>query len=636
MSLLAELKRRNVIRMAGLYLVGAWLTVQVAETLLPIFGTPGWVLKTLVVLLALGFVPALVFSWVFELTSTGLKRDGEVASSESIAPQTARRMDRLFFAGLLALIVVIAADRWWPRAAAERAEKGSESFSDVPGSANAESVASENDSDSFSATTNSPIAPNSIAVLPFVNMSADKDNEYFSDGISEELLNVLVRVEGLQVASRTSSFAFKGGELGSRAIAEQLKVAHLLEGSVRKSGNQVRITAQLIDAANDRHLWSETFDRELTDIFVIQDEIAKAIVGALRGALKVADGDSPAVEVKADTDNLPAYETYLKARELFIARRDMQEGVRLFERVVELDPKFARGWEGLAGIYSVAESWGIRDRDYTELARTAARRALELDAKLSMPWAALGMAEMNNAPINWETGLAHFDRAIAADANNATAWLFRSIAWLNLGFFERAHADQDRCLAIDPAYRNCVRWKSLTHLHAGQIEQALALFERGVAEGFTTNRAFEFVPLLHARGDRIGARLLLHEMGANTAAQTAIMARLDDPQTPGDDANELARRFFMEGDSEWIAGVDDATGYLFFGAFDRVADADQLSFDTGVTWLSLPAEWRNSPGFKKLVTRVGLADYWRKHGYPPQCRPLGKSDFECVPPAPVP
>ncbi|MEO6065609.1 MAG: tetratricopeptide repeat protein, partial [Lysobacterales bacterium] len=362
-----------------------------------------------------------------------------------------------------------------------------------------------------------------------------------------------------------------------------------------------------------------------------QDEIAKAIVGALRGALKVSGNDVPAVEVKADTDNLPAYETYLKARELFIARRDLKEGVRLFERVVELDPKFARGWEGLAGIYSVAESWGIRDRDYTELARTAARRALELDAKLSMPWAALGMAEMNNPPIDWEKGLENLNRAIAADPNNATAWLFRSIAWLNLGFFERAHADQDRCLAIDPAYRNCMRWKAVTHLHAGQIEKALALYERGVAEGFVRNRAADFVPFLHARGDRIGARLLLQEMGADTATQTVIMARLDDPQAPIADVDDLVRRFFMEGDSQWVASVDDATGYLYFGAFDRVADAKRLAFDTGVTWNALPSGWRNSPGFKKLVTRLGLVDYWRKHGYPPQCRPVGKNDFECDP-----
>jgi TolB-like protein len=164
------------------------------------------------------------------------------------------------------------------------------------------------------------LAGTSIAVLPFVNMSEDKNNEYFSDGISEELLNVLVRVDGLGVASRTSSFSYKGSPLGAAAIASALRVNHVLEGSVRKAGNQVRITAQLIDAVNDRHLWSETYDRELTDIFAIQEEIANSIVNPLRDELGPTQLTAPAVTVRADTENLEAYELYLKARELFIAR----------------------------------------------------------------------------------------------------------------------------------------------------------------------------------------------------------------------------------------------------------------------------------------------------------------------------
>ena len=238
----------------------------------------------------------------------------------------------------------------------------------------------------------------SIAVLPFVNMSGDKDNEYFSDGISEELLNVLVRVDGLGVASRTSSFAYKGSPLGTAAIAEALKVNHVLEGSVRKSGNHVRITAQLIDAVDDRHLWSETYDRELTDIFAIQEEIANSIVDALRDELGTAQSATSVVTVRADTENLEAYELYLKARELFIARRELPESIRLFEQVTQMDPGFARGWEGLAAVYAVANSWGIDDRDYDALAKSAAERALQLDPALSMPWAALATAEQRSGP----------------------------------------------------------------------------------------------------------------------------------------------------------------------------------------------------------------------------------------------
>jgi len=220
--------------MAGLYLVGAWLILQVAETLLPIFHTPDWVLQAMVVLLALGFVPAVVFSWLFELTPEGIKRDAEVTPDQSIASTTGRRMDRLILAGVLALIAVIAADRYWPRPpSADRetapvpAANGSTAHAPAPAAAEKKAA---------------PVAPdpNSIAVLPFVNISADKENEYFSDGISEELLNALVRVDGLQVASRTSSFAYKGREMSSQEIAGELHVSHLLEGSV-SIGNSIAI-----------------------------------------------------------------------------------------------------------------------------------------------------------------------------------------------------------------------------------------------------------------------------------------------------------------------------------------------------------------------------------------------------------
>ena len=620
MRLLAELKRRNVIRMAGLYLVGAWLIVQVAATLLPTFDAPTWVMKVLVALLAIGFMAAIVFSWLYELTPDGLKRDGEVSPEQSIAAQTARRMDRLIFAGLLALIAVIAADRYWPRA--------------QPPAATAPVAAEPIAAPAPSAPTDPPepaatIDPNSIAVLPFVNMSADKDNEYFSDGISEELLNVLVRVDGLSVASRTSSFAYKGRELSAAEIAGELKVAHILEGSVRKSGNRVRITAQLIDTGSDRHLWSETFDRELTDIFAIQDEIANAIVAALRETL----GETAAapVVVRADTENLQAYDLYLKARELFIARSELPESVRLFERAVELDPKFARGWEGLAAVNAIVESWGIDDRDYNAMVRPAAERALKLDPTLSMAWAALSMAEQNEKTPDWASALELSGKAIAADAKNATAYLWRSIALLNLGFFDRALADLDDCLRIDPAYRNCTRWKAQALLFAGDVQQALTLFEQNVASGFIANRAIGFVPALVARGDTLAARLLLDKLQVSAVLSAVMIEALADLETPRPDAAAIIER----PDSGIIKatsglGLSKAMAYLWAGDFDRAADADfGGTTDSILAWeLSRPA-WRNSPGFKRTLQKNGVLGYWQAHGFPPQCRALGEADFEC-------
>ncbi len=472
-------------------------------------------------------------------------------------------------------------------------------------------------------------AGTSIAVLPFVNMSGDKDNEYFSDGISEELLNVLVRVDGLGVASRTSSFAYKGSPLGTAAIASALKVNHLLEGSVRKAGNHVRITAQLIDAANDRHLWSETYDRELTDIFAIQEEIANSIVDALRDELGPAHKVAPAVTVRADTENLEAYEQYLKARELFIARRELPESIRLFEQVTQMDPGFARGWEGLAAVYAVANSWGIDDRDYAALAKSAAERALQLDPALSMPWAALATAEQQVWPVNWSRSLQLLDRAIAADAHNSTAFLWRGIAWVDLGFFERAIADFERCLVLDPKYQNCTRWKAIGLLYLGKTEPAMKLFEQGVANGFIKNRAETFVAPMVRRGDRVGAMLVLRELRASPAVIVKVLQAIERPAPVA--AADLG---LIELDVLSVARPGDQTvtlarTYLWLGLYDRIpGNKDVTAFST-TQWEPGFAGFRNSGAFKQMLHDMGIPAYWREHGYPPHCRAVGANEFTC-------
>jgi TolB-like protein len=261
MSLFGELKRRNVFRVAIAYSVVAWLVAQVAELAMESFGSPDWVMKTLLLLLAIGLPIAIVFAWAFEMTPEGVKREKDVDRTTSITHQTGRKINTIIISVLvIALGFSVVTHRW-------AGGDGTESPAvDAP-------------------TQTTASSDQSIAVLPFVNMSNDADNEYFSDGISEELLNVLVRVEGLRVASRTSSFAFKGKDTSIPNIAESLGVEHVLEGSVRKAGNTVRVTAQLIDARTDTHLWSETYDRKLEDIFAIQDEISGHIVEALKIAL---------------------------------------------------------------------------------------------------------------------------------------------------------------------------------------------------------------------------------------------------------------------------------------------------------------------------------------------------------------
>ena len=614
-ALFAELKRRNVIRMAGLYLVGAWLLVQVAGTVLPMFGAPGWMPRTIVVLLALGFVPALVFAWVFEMTPDGIKRDADVAPEKSIASHTAQRMNRLIVATLVLAVIYFCVDKF---VLAPRREAVLVASTTQVAKAEATTQASQQARD------------NSIAVLPFVNMSADASNQYFSDGISEELLNVLVRVDGLSVASRTSSFAYRDKSIGSVAIAKDLGVGHILEGSVRKAGNKVRITAQLIDAVNDRHLWSETYDRELTDIFAIQDEIANAIVVALRGSLE-ANKAKPTVSVQADTENMEAYQIYLEARELFIARKDVDKSVRLFEKVVELDPKFARGWEGLAGACAIAKSWGFHDRDYTALANKAARQALELDPRLSMPWAVLAMVENSTLPINWQKAMQLHDQSVTADPKNATAYLWRAISWSNLGFFDRALVDLDQCIALDAAYKNCVRWKAVVLLNLGKDDPALALLEQGVADGFITNRAAEFLPVLVRRGNRLAAELLMNSFSTKPKLNTFLLDTLAEPAQPNSTAKALANKKLIEGDINSDQSIGTSRYYLWTGAYDLVATSADIDSDSQIAWDRSQPAFRNSAGFKAVLKKLGVPTYWQAKGFPPQCRAQGGKDFVCDP-----
>ncbi|HRO88184.1 MAG TPA: hypothetical protein PLI48_03345 [Gammaproteobacteria bacterium] len=616
MSFYAELKRRNVFRVGILYTVVAWLVIEVAETILPLFDVPAGVLRGLIVLLVLGFVPALVFSWIYEFTPAGLKRDSGAAPGSAFNAATGRKLNVATIVAAALAVGVIALDRLLPQSAdtapmIDTVETGVRDTFSAP----AENV---------SLTPVSAPVSRSIAVLPFVNMSTDPENEFFADGISEELLNVLVKVEDIGVASRTSSFAYKGRELGAAVIARELKVNHILEGSVRKSGNRVRITAQLIDAVEDRHLWSETYDRELTDIFAIQDEIANAIVAALRGTLGSGDVER-AVTVRADTENLDAYQLYLKARELFIARVQLDESVRLFEQVVALDPQFARGWEGLGAASGVIIDWeatypGIDRHQLSARAREAAERALELDPKLAMPWAVRALLLNYELPTPFAESLVLFDKALSADQAQATVYLWRAIVWINLGFFERAVHDLETCLAIDPAYGNCLRWKAVTAAFTGDDALALELYERGVATGFILNRADTLIERLVARGDRLAAMLLLAQLEMPPELQQAVIGAIEQDAPPAQLAELLARHPRFDGPS-W---------HMVLRAYDRAA-AWQGRITTLVSyWDPVHAGFRNSPAFRRILERLGVPAYWREHGYPPQCRPVGADGYECA------
>ena len=363
MGLISELKRRNVIRMAGLYLVGAWLLVQVAGTVLPMFGAPGWLPRSIVVVLALGFIPALVFAWVFEMTPEGLKRDGDIAPEQSIAPQTARRMDRMIVAVLVLALGYFGLDKFVLAPKRQAAE-----ISDAKKLGRSEALA-----------TATAATDKSIAVLPFVDMSPEGDQEYFSDGIAEELLNRLAQIPDLRVAARTSAFQFKGKNLDIADIGRQLKVAHVLEGSVRKSGTRLRITAQLINSASGYHLWSQTFEGDASDVFKVQDDISTAIAEALETKLSGRPAaDKPAVAV-----NPQAYDDYLQGRAFFARRVDdnLKLAVAAFDRAIARDPSYSAAYAGRAFALAISPGWDpwLPMEEIIAKSRAAADQALVLD-----------------------------------------------------------------------------------------------------------------------------------------------------------------------------------------------------------------------------------------------------------------
>jgi len=597
-SVFAELRRRKVIRVGVVYGATAFVLLQAAQLLAAGLALPDWFFPAITVVLILGLPVALILAWALELTPDGVRVTASSAPSGTTSPPPSLLGKwTVAVAALLMILGIGLGAGWFLRPASS------------PGLLDADPAA--------------PTTPSnrSIAVLPFVNMSDEAANEFFADGISEELLNVLVRVEGIGVASRTSSFAYKGRDLGTVAIARELNVAHVLEGSVRKDGERVRINAQLIDALHDRHLWSETYDRELTDIFAVQEEIANAIVAALRGTLGT-DQAEQAVTVRVATDNLDAYTIYLEARERFVARSDLLEAVRLFERVVEMDPTFARGWEGLAAISAVMESWDFVDRDYNALALQAADRALALDASLSMPWAVHSTVLTKSYPIAFSQSMELAQRAIDADPHNATIHLWRSISWVQLGFFDRALADQARCLAIDPAYQNCLRWKAITLQLKGDTDRALDLLEQEVAGDYLGSRALIFIEPFLRRGNRVAALLMMQGLGwPRELRETVIHIRLEGG-TAADPRGLVARTAPDDGRSHTQL-------YMLLGAYD-LALGTEFPHNLVEYWDPSHAGLRHSPAFAQFLNRLGVPAYWHEHGFPPQCRPLRGSDFECV------
>jgi TolB-like protein len=605
MSFIDELKRRNVFRVGAAYLIVAWLILQVADVVLGNIEAPAWVFQSILLLLVIGFPVALIFAWAYEMTLEGLKKEQDVDRSESITHATGRKLDFAIIGVLAIALILFAAER----------------FVFLPGRTLPVEVTQE-------------IVPTegqqSIAVLPFVNMSSDPEQEYFSDGLSEELLNLLAKLPELKVIGRTSSFAFKGINEDLRIIGQALGVRTLLEGSVRKSGNEVRITAQLIDASDASHIWSETYDRTLTDIFAVQDEVAASIIDALQ----IHVGSSPSRG--RPTSSADAYSNYLRAG-LAAGEYDWRAVRQLCERAVDLDPSFAEAHELLA--YS---AWRMSDGtmpvdEAMALIRSASGSALAVNPDLVLAKALYRFSKTDSYSILAE--IQAFDEAAVEQPNNPRILDSLFFNLFIAGYLDEALDIAQRLAEMDPLSLVANGRLPTALFAAGRVDDGFAALE--IFDQLDPERTHWFYGEAHLAYGRNSVaiasfRKTLSDGGVHNAGWVAdLVAGGRDP-----DAGQayLDRRIpeiaaSVPEDLYVDLGLELVTWYLYFGYVERYYD---IIFDreltstlgevgnllaSGIAYKQLG--FTRHPRYLDVAEAVGIVNVWEQRGPPDFCEKTG-------------
>jgi adenylate cyclase len=608
-NLFSELRRRNVFRVAGLYAVVGWLLIQIAVAVLPTFGAPAWVAKTFLALVLAGFPIALIFAWAFELTPDGMKLTSAVPDGETVTGKTGRRLDYVI-AGGLALVAVLLAGSWL-----------------MPNTKSGGPSGGGGDA--------------SVAVLPFVDLSPDGDQEFFSDGISEEILNVLVRIPDLKVAGRTSSFSFKGKNEDLREIGAALDVDHVLEGSVRRSGTKLRITAQLIRSNDGFHLWSETYDREMTDIFDIQDDIAKAVADELAISLGLKSGET----LVADrTEDIEAYEKYLKARALFAQRglENLDAALLLLNEVVARDPDFAPAWSQIAGVYSVYDAYQPTTppqgdwRQWRAIGTAAAHRAIALHPDNAEAYAYLGTMQIYAG--NLIDGFASQDRAVELAPENPAVLNITAQALFTVGYGAEAVDLARRAVAADPlvaSHRNVYGYIVGDSGHLAGVESpvAEALIQLETAREYnpTMGYAYANALLILLQERRLDEALAIFRQGQSAGVyppdDRLRIEEIIDAAKQGEPALraiKIAELSPLAQNCLYILQDDvDQLVETLMPVWQSDYQVEPLLFSSRVQGLYQDKRW------KAEVRRQGLLDLWKSRGFPTQCKPVGKDDFTC-------
>jgi len=580
-SFFNELRRRNVVRVGIAYVVVGWLLMQAASALEPALLLPDWVDRVVAVFLLIGFPIVLIFAWAFEITPEGIKLTSLVDRDESITPVTGKKLEHSIIVLLgLAVVFFLVREVWSPR------DQGGV---DVADSADAVDVAES--------------LPASIAVLPFQDYSEGKDQDYFSKGIAEEILNLLAKTNTLRVAARTSSFSFDGSDLDIREIGEKLEVGTVLEGSVRKAGATIRITAQLIDVENGYHLWSETYDRDYTDIFKIQDEIAAAILASLKVHL-LGDATTPEHAVAQRTVDMDAYSAFLIGNERMALRtqEDIEAARAKFEEAVKIDPDYVPAHVQLAHSWLLLEQdqYGgedIKNEDVDPIVAPHLAKALELSPKSPEAIGVNGYYHLQRH--RYQEAAEAFDQALALNPNYALAYSWRATTAYEQERYLDMLADKEKAYALDPM--------SL------EISSDLAFeyrsFWRPKDAERVINRMFDLHP-----DHPLAYNAALDNLDAHGRVGEALLvvdqALLTDPDN--DDFKEwrawlLLTAGFLE-DSEAM-GVDDASfvSFLMQGRLDEakvIVDKHMAEGDSPY-WLVLASEYYRAEGADNYKGKIG-------------------------------
>ena len=615
LSLFDELKRRKVFKVGAAYLVVAWLAIQAASIGFPAFDAPPWALRIFILVVFLGLPVSLVFAWAFDVSPEGLNNEGVRGSKPFL----------LIAAGLAAL-----AFAWY--------FKGQPAYLDRPGPA-AVANATLNPNPAGAPTdarlAAAPISRKSVAVLPFVNMSADKDQDYFTDGISEEILNALAQVQDLKVAGRTSSFQFKGKNQDLRAIGQALGVAHVLEGSVRKQGDKVRITAQLVQTADGFHIWSESYDGDLKDVFQLQENIARAITDQLQVILS---GDQAERLVVVPTQNTEAYSLYLQASQVF-NRRDgarFGEAISQLQQALRLDPKFVRAHSRIAALQSLAGNYDPRVQVSSAVAAEAhARQAIALDARLAEPYAVLG--NLYGRQRRFVEAFETFKRALAIDPNDVTSNFWNATLLCQVGYLSRCDAALDRVLEIDPMLPNALSWRGREYVRAGNLEAGEKMLLRSKDAGLT-HAGMALSDLARARGNLPDAEKFLVQgnaplMGDLPPGSNEVIVHGIFGDAKARAAGLASIEHYLAAKPRPVAGVA-AEALLRMDprralAVTQDAPTNNDSMLLTPLWDDNQTRARMLPEFAEFARRTGLARVWDALGPPDLCSKNAKGDYVC-------